>query len=390
MMIEVQEPRLVMHLEGPREVLYGEKEIYRLQLSNTGTGAAENVKITLMPTGTGHSQPVSHNLGIVEAGREKSVEVELTARQVGRLMINVHVQGDSGVQAELAEEILVRRAALELEVEGPTMQYVGTAASYGIRLGNPGTAPAKNVKLAVKLPPGAKYLSGIDGSRLEADGSELQWTLDRLDAGSEKAFVVKCSLGRAGPARVEVLSTADGELNASANTITQVDAIADLRLEVKDPAGPIPVGEETTYELLVRNRGTKDAQGVEVVAYFSRGIEPVAAEGPRHRISPGQVVFSPIPSLAAGQDLVLRIRARAEADGNHIFRAEVHCKPLGARLVSEETTRFYRAGHVPLKETGIAAEQDASPGAAERPQTVNRRQPTNTPRNASRTTTPRR
>jgi len=40
-LIEVQEPKLAIRLEGPRDVLYGEKEIYRLHLSNTGNGEAE-------------------------------------------------------------------------------------------------------------------------------------------------------------------------------------------------------------------------------------------------------------------------------------------------------------------------------------------------------------
>ena len=38
------------------------------------------------------------------------------------------------------------------------------------------------------------------------------------------------------------------------------------------------------------------------------------------------------------------MRARADMVGNHIFRAEVHCKKLGTRLVREETTHFYQDG----------------------------------------------
>ena len=48
-MIEVQEPKLLLQLEGPREVLYGKKELYRLKLANTGNGNAENVVVTLDP-----------------------------------------------------------------------------------------------------------------------------------------------------------------------------------------------------------------------------------------------------------------------------------------------------------------------------------------------------
>ena len=105
----------------------------------------------------------------------------------------------------------------------------------------------------------------------------------------------------------------------------RVEAMAELHLDVKEPQGPIPVGEETTYEVRVHNRGTKAAQDIQVMAYFSQGIEPTSAEGCPHRIMPGQVAFNPIASLPAGEEVTLKVRACADAVGNHIFRAEVHC-----------------------------------------------------------------
>ncbi len=82
-MIEVQEPKLSLQLEGPREVPYGKKELYRLKLANTGNGNAENVTIVMTPIGTGENLPASHKVGLLAAGKEKSLEVELTARQGG-------------------------------------------------------------------------------------------------------------------------------------------------------------------------------------------------------------------------------------------------------------------------------------------------------------------
>jgi hypothetical protein len=112
-------------------------------------------------------------------------------------------------------------------------------------------------------------------------------------------------------------------------------------MEVIDPAGPTPVGEEAIYQVRVRNRGTKEARGVEVYAYFSRGIEPTAADGAPHRLAAGEVVFDPIESLAPGEERVFKVRAKAELAGSHVFRAETHCKPLAARLISEATNLYY-------------------------------------------------
>jgi uncharacterized repeat protein (TIGR01451 family) len=378
-MIEVQEPKLVVDLNGPRDVLYGEKEVYILKFSNTGNGDAENLVIKLVPLGAGGNQPVLHNLGTVQAGQHKTIEVELTARRVGNLTIKVEVRGDGGLYAELTENVLVRRAALQVDVEGPKVQYVGGVAGYRISVRNPGTAAAKNVKFSVSLPPAAKYLSGIEGARLEANGTKLQWELKDLEPAGERTFGLNCRLDLPGSTQIDVVSTADGDLTASAGMTTRVEAMADLTLQVKDPTGPIPVGEETTYEVRVRNRGTKNAPNVQVIIYFSRGIEPLTAEGAPHKVGAGRVIFSPIPSLVAGEDLVLKVCARAEVAGNHIFRAEVHCQPLGTRLVSEDSTHFYQDESLSRRASSLPPAGNAPAPAAEMPQDAGLRKPTDVP-----------
>ena len=54
-----------------------------------------------------------------------------------------------------------------------------------------------------------------------------------------------------------------------------------LVLEVHDPDGPVAVGTEATYELVIRNRGTKSAENVQVKTFFSHGIEPTPSETTR-------------------------------------------------------------------------------------------------------------
>jgi len=344
-MIEVQEARLGLHLDGPREVLYGKKELYRLKLANTGNGPAANVVITLVPVGSGDNVPASHKIGLLAAGEERSLDVELTARQAGELSIRAEAVADGDVRAELSERVLVRRADLKVELEGPKVQYVGAVASYVVRIRNLGTAPARNVNLSVSLPAGAKYLSGIEGARtLGPMGDKLDWTIETINPDVELAFNLKCGLGAAGASRMRLAVQADDDLIASAETIVQVESVANLTMEVRDPDGPVPVGDEAVYEVRVRNRGTKEATGVEVLVYFSRGIEPVAAEGAACQLAAGQVMFQPIASLAPGEEKVLTIRAKAETAGNHVFRAEAHCKLLNTRLVSEATNLFYGEG----------------------------------------------
>ncbi len=379
-MIEVQEPKLTIRLDGPREVLFGKREVYKLRLGNSGNGAAENVLLTLMPLNAGDTHPVTHRLGTINANDERAIEIELTARQAGNLTIRVEASGDGGAHVDLAEHVLVRRAALQVDVEGPTVQYVGTPANYKIRVRNPGDAPAKNVKLTAKLPTGMKFVSGSDGASTEttADGGKVRWIVEQLPPGEQRVLEMKCTLALSGANRLEITSSADDDLVAETEAITRVEAMADLRLEVKEPEGPVPVGSEATYELHVRNRGTKAAENVEVLTYFSNGVEPVSADGPTHRISPGQVVFDRIPAIPPAAEVVLTVKAKAGAAGNHVFRAEVHCKPMGTRLVREEVTLFYQDG--PSLQQATAEPAKPTPASAgyvmrEEPRTAERQAP---------------
>ena len=152
---------------------------------------------------------------------------------------------------------------------------------------------------------------------------------------------MQCSLASPGENRMQFVAVADGDLSAAVTSSTRVEALADLKLEIRDPQGPVAVGEDTVYEVHIRNRGTKAADNVEAAVFFSEGLEAIGVEGGPHDIGPGQVIFKPIALLGAGDTAVYRVRARADKSGNHRFRAEVVCQTLHTRLSAEEGTQFY-------------------------------------------------
>lgn len=373
--VEVQEPKLEVALSGPEEVLFGQTKIYKLTLSNPGTGDADNVIIQLSPLGDVAGPMTKHQMGSIAAGASKAVEIELTARQAGKVTIQTIATADGGLHCEAKEEVLVRRAELAVTASGAKTKYAGTVATYQVEVNNPGNAAAENVQVVATLPMGAKFVSATGGGQAAtagqtetSEGTKVAWTLPSLKAGGDARFEVKCVLSVPGANRLEVASTAAQELAASESVTTQVEALADLKLEVVDPKGPAAVGEEIAYEVRIRNRGSKAAEKVEVAGYFSEGIEPVAATGNANEITAGQVVFQPLLSIAPGGEATFKIKARADREGQHVFRAEVRCGSLGSKLVSEQTTLFYgdesksgESKHV----HGSPARDERSPSAKE-------------------------
>jgi uncharacterized repeat protein (TIGR01451 family) len=343
-MVEVQEPKLAMNLSGPTEVPFGESRIYKLTISNPGNGDTHNVRVSLLPIGRAGEAPASHQLGTLVAGESKTIDIELTARQAGPLSIKAQSFADGGLRAEAATQVLVRRADLTVDIEAPAMKYAGTPGTYLVKLNNTGDAAADGVKLTAVLPLDAKFLSASGGGHLDSQSGQVHWTVGSLPPGAERVLELHCAMNTPGDNRLQASATAQGDLSAAASSNTRVEAIADLKLEVRDPQGPVAVGEQAVYEIRIRNRGTKAARNVDLAVFFSEGLEPTAAEGGAHNIGSGQVVFDPIASIEAGQAAVFHIRAQAADSGNHIFRAEVVCESLKTKLAAEEATHFYGDG----------------------------------------------
>lgn len=349
--VEVQEAKLNVDVAGPTEVLFDKPQVFRLTLSNPGTGTAENVKLELVPPGSGRESATTHTIGELLPGDSKTVEIELTAREAGKLMVQAIASAEGGLSSEISKEIFCRKPELELDWRGPATKYAGTTATYFIRVRNPGTAPAEDITVKVKLPEGAEFISGSEGQTFSAQGREVAWQLGTLAPGDDSYMELKCVVKAAGMNQLQVTATnAAGNLSDSATAETNVIALADLKLEVSDPSGPIAVGSPATYEIRVQNRGSSTAKNVNIVALFSDGIEPDQAEGAMFTVTDGRVTFRTIEDLPAGREIALRIRAHAVQPGTHVFRAEVHCADAEIKLAAEETTRFYADDVMPESE----------------------------------------
>ncbi|QDU94464.1 COG1361 family protein [Lignipirellula cremea] len=337
--VDVLQPRLEMQLVGPKEILFGKTQPYTIVLSNPGTGDAENVTLMLAPLSEGQAPSKPQRVGLLRAGETREFPIELQASQAGALKVRSIASADGGLKAEVAETITVRRAEIGLEIAGTRFVYAPGGATYQIAVGNAGDAPAQNLTLAVTLPKGAKYLGGIDGAQSTPDG--LRIPIGDLRPNDGRRFSFQCELTVEGQNQVQVVAKADAGLSQSAATATQVETVADLKLTVNDPQGPIPVGEKVAYEVIVRNRGAKAAQGVKVVAQFIEGIAPSSAEGGAHTIDGAQVHFQPIPRINPNEQVKLVIYAQGTLPGTHTFRVELTSQNPEGRLVAEDTSLFF-------------------------------------------------
>lgn len=339
--IDVLEPKLQLKISGPQEVMYGDTKFYTILISNPGTGDAENVKIELLPVNPGGEGGASTTLDTLFSGERKELEIELTARQAGQLSIRAQASADGGLKADAVQNVHVRRADLRLDVDGPQIKYAGSIATYSVRVMNDGDANAEEVFAEAVLPSGADFIGDASNADYDKSTRRVRWNVGGMRPGDTRTFELKCLLGTAGQNRVEVIAQGAGELSTSEDVVTTVESIADLKLFVNDPKGPLPIGEEVKYEMRVSNRGTKSAEDIKIVVFFSDGIEPLGVQGATGRVDVGQVVLQPIRRVNPGEEITFTITAKANRAGNHVCRTELVCERPDTRLANEEATRFY-------------------------------------------------
>jgi uncharacterized repeat protein (TIGR01451 family) len=353
----VKQPKLELSLAGPADITFGEEKIFTLSVSNPGTGDADRV-VVAVASGTGPSQQVE--VGGIPAGHKKELPLAVVAGQPGEMELRASATAEGGLTAQTSGKIIVRKAEVSVAIEGPPLKFAGTEATYVVTVTNSGSAAADNVNLSLALPPGARYIGGIDGGTAASGG--LKWKIATLAAGAERTYEVRVQLQSAGLNRLVVQSQASASGASTAQAETTVEAVSDLKLIVNDPAGPLPLTEQAVYEVQVTNRGSQAAQRVRIIMQFAEGIEPVSFEGCEARLVPGQVVCQPLVQLGAGEQVTLRVKAKGQQAGTHQFRVEVTTAAGDARLVSEGTTRFFAESGRATSATSTAKKPTLVPG----------------------------
>ena len=331
--IRVVKPELQMAIRGPSEMVYGESQMFTLSVTNPGNGDADNVSVMLTP---GDDKP--QWIGRIPAGGSRQLQFEMSAAQAGPMQLRAVASADRQLQAEVDHLVTVRQPRLELKIVGPAKKYAGSVVKYQVVLTNQGDAPANDILIRAGLPNGVTLIPG-EGQVDTANGT-MAWQLGRLAANTERKFDFNCRLKTAGDKTVQVSAEAELTNMVSATTMTAVTGVADLKLIVNDPQGPQMIGEEVVYEVQILNRGSKTAEQIKLVAQFSDHIEPVRVVGGTAEIVPGQALFRPLRQLEPGQQVTLKVFAKASSTGNHRFRAALTSQAPETELVQEEMTRF--------------------------------------------------
>jgi uncharacterized repeat protein (TIGR01451 family) len=251
--------------------------------------------------------------------------------------------GDDGLQASAQAAVTVTEPALVLHKNGPHKLFLGRAGNFEMEVANPGTAAATNVQVTDSLPPELEFVSAAEGGTYEPATRTVTWNLGTLPPGQKRGIAVKLLAKGKGDPVNQAVARADGGLEAKAGAGLHIEGVPALMLEVVDLEDPVEVGAETTYEIRVINQGTSPTTGLQIIATVPDGMAAREITGPAaYHVQGQQVIFDPLPTLAARADTLFRVKVVGLQPGDMRFKVQMMSDQLHQPVYEEESTRVYK------------------------------------------------
>jgi uncharacterized repeat protein (TIGR01451 family) len=307
------------------KVLKNKTAEFRIAVTNSGNGPARNVIIKAKLTAglrhdTGErNEDNSFELPIQELGpgqREELDPLTVEAIQGGEQSCTVTVTSDDvDLDRELADvsrKLEVIEPKLKMTLTGPDKRYTDTIAAYAIALENPGTAPARNVKVLATLGVSGRLVAVPPGAKYDTSSRRLLWTISQIDPGEKpRSLAFEIRMGGISEYEVHVESRADNVIPLKDRKITDVQGMPDVDLVVRERRRVVDVDGTTTFQIRLRNYGTKEAVGLKVWAKLSDNLEVTdTAGGPEAFRKDDMLKFQLIPRLGPGKEMTFAIKVK--------------------------------------------------------------------------------
>lgn len=345
---------LAVEVTGPQQADINQPVTYDIHISNTGMEPVTGIVIQdRLPSGlegpTGHGTVLRFPLDEPLApGKTRTIPIQLTARQEGKLCHTVDVTGDGGHSATTtacvtavrpAPQQPIAQPALNVTLAGPHEGTAGETVQYNFGITNAGNVPqALRILLTfdTALSP-TEATPGFDRDAAE-QRAQLIWYTQQIAPGASLTRTAKFELTRESPGawvRLQV-DAMDGSVTKTQEARivirprpasnerppmipepTQPDPTAgdpaqitgELLVSVSDMTDPVRITEKTSYIVTIQNGRNVSDKNIDISIEIPRGLEFLGVRGPRYITAKSRspdgsvVVLNRISELRAGDEL---------------------------------------------------------------------------------------
>jgi uncharacterized repeat protein (TIGR01451 family) len=344
--VKVVEPTLEIKKIAPAEALLCEPIQVEFAVTNTGTGAAQNVQIVDnlpagMQTADGKGQ-IALEAGTLAAGETRRFSVKLRATKTGAYVDKAMATSVAGLKAESeATTTNIRQPVLTITKSGPKRQYLGRSVSYELSVFNKGDGPAQNTIVEDIIPPGVTSIEATTGAQFS--GSKLIWELGTLEPNTSKKVRVSYTPTKEGELMASTTASAYCAEPVTDSAKTSITGIAATRLEVVDTEDPVEVGSTTTYVITVSNEGSAADGNIRIVCLLDDKLQYVSSAGATAGSLIGKTVsFAPLRSIEPKTKATWRVVVKGLQAGDVRFKVAMHTDQLALPIEVMEATHVYQ------------------------------------------------
>jgi uncharacterized repeat protein (TIGR01451 family) len=252
----VTRPRLVLSVNGPDRVRVGEAVSVCIEVKNSGTSPAKDLKLRdQLTAGLEHAdgQAIEANLGTLAPGEAIQLTLTTTASQAGQQANVVSVTSSEGLVVSMPSEVIVTEPVLSVRSTPPVRCLVDKQNEYRIEVANTGTAPIEQVSLIDALPEELEFVAASEGGEFDASDRSVFWLLGSLFPGQTRSFKVEFVAKAPGTAVHRALAWSDCGLESIAEVpiVCEIDEnrsshlledlLAAIEREDEAVAGPEPL-----------------------------------------------------------------------------------------------------------------------------------------------------
>ncbi len=378
---QVFQPRLKIELHpSTTSVLKGQPVEFKVTVTNVGDGPARKVTVgaKLSPGlrhgsgDRGSDEMITEPIPVLAPGQSEEIDPLIAdAFRAGNESCTVTARSPDVITEGKDEEarsvatVTVVEPKLTVAVSGPDRRCTDTNAIYTIAVANPGTAPARKVRIIASVPPGARLLAVPKGARYDSASRRLQWSIDAVEPGPDPqklAFEVK--VGDVGKYEVNAEASAEGGLKKKNSLVTDVFGMADLDLAVSERQRVVDVKGKTIFFIVLHNYGTKEATNIRLSAEVSKNLEVTGSFDvpPNFEFvgKDGHLVLQDaakggIKSLGAGKDLKMALEVEVTSDKPEVATCRVSATHDGLTVPVEDSA------HVKILPPSSRPAEPASP-----------------------------
>jgi uncharacterized repeat protein (TIGR01451 family) len=243
----VNAPKLDLEFTGPASAVVGDPVTYHFKLANIGSGDASKVYLrNILPEGLNHpgGSDLEYEVGTLKAGEVKEIDLTVNATKAGEFTNKAVISATGGLQKEAVTKVKIIGDRITITRTGPKRRYVGRTASFSNTIANQSDAKVAPVHVVEVIPAGMDFVEASQGGKFDPQKRTVTWAIAELGPSENQLLKLELLAREEGPQASEVTAYDPNGTRAAVKSETTVEGYTALRLDVREYAEPVDVGDQ--------------------------------------------------------------------------------------------------------------------------------------------------